>query len=115
MPTTITAQDAQPLEEGVYIVTVQPKDEDGNAVTPSAMTWTLTDRKGTVINSRSDVSATPGTSVTITLKGDDLQLTETADNWRELLVKYTYDSSAGSNLPGRDVLRFEIQPLAGVS
>jgi len=115
MPTTITATDDQPLEEGVLVVTVAPKDESGAAVSPSAMTWTLTNRAGTVVNSRSQVSVTPSTSVTIVLSGADLALLADSDNKRELLVEYTYSSSAGSNLPGKDVLRFEIQPLAGVS
>lgn len=117
MPTTITATADQPLEQGVYAVTVGPfVDETGDAVTPSAITWTLSDRAGAAVNGRTGVSVTPGSTVTIVLQGEDLQIADTLhDNRRELLIEWTYDSSLGNDLPGKDALYFEVQPLAGVS
>jgi hypothetical protein len=62
------------------------------------------------------VALVPATSVRIVLQGNDLAIgSPYFGNRRALLVEYTYDSSAGSNLPGKDVLYFEVQPLAGVS
>lgn len=118
MPTTTpaTALSFRPLERKTLVLTAAPVDETGAAVTPSAMTWTLTDRAGDVVNSRSAVSVTPGTSVAIVLSGADLQIGPTFhDNRRELLIEYTYSSSAGSNLPGGYVVRFEIEPASGIS
>lgn len=116
MPTTITDLDEQPIERGTFVVTVTPKDDTGAAVTPSAMSWTLTDMAGAAVNSRTDVSVTPGTSVAIVLSGADLQVgTSFLDNRRELLIKFTYTSSAGSGLPGREYLRFEVRPTVGES
>lgn len=117
MPTTITAVSDQPLEEGVLAVTFGPLvDETGAAVTPTSATWTLADRAGNVVNSRTGVSVTPGSSITVLLSGADLQIADTfLDNRRELLLEFVYDSSLGSNLPGKDALYFEVQPLAGVT
>lgn len=87
-------------------------DESGAAITPAAVSWTLTDRAGTVINSRSAVSVTPASVVTIVLSGDDLALNR--DPVRLLLVEATYNSSLGAGLPFREDIRFQISPLAGV-
>ena len=116
MTVPITTLGFMPLEKSVLVLTVNPLDENDAPVTPSAMTWSLTDLAGTVVNSRSNVSLTPATSVTITLSGNDLQLGSSFfNNVREVLVEYTYTSSAGSNLAGKHLVRFEIQPVAGES
>jgi hypothetical protein len=44
-----------PPEKGTAKVTVTFSDETGASVAPSAVTWTLTDRAGNVINDRLDV------------------------------------------------------------
>ena len=62
------------VEESSYIVNAAFEDEDGNAKSPDSVTWTLTDKYGTIINSREDVSETPGTSIDMVLYGDDLQI-----------------------------------------
>lgn len=107
-------------EEGTGIVGAAFTDEDASAVTPNAITWTLTDAAGTVINSREDVAvASPDTSIDIVLSGDDLQIltAEASQKYVErlILVKSTYDSSLGSDLPAKQSGAFLIENLVAVS
>lgn len=112
MPTTLTTR---AVEKSTFIITAAFTDEDDAAVVPNSITWSLTDKDGNVVNSRSAESETPATSVDIVLGGDDLALTEHADNERILTVETDYDSSLGSGLALRDEVRFRIAPLANVS
>ena len=113
MPTNLTTR-AQ--EESSYTITAAFTDEDGSAVTPSSVTWTLTDTYGNVINSRSGVSVTPGTSVDITLSGDDLAISESGDFINRILtVEAVYDSSYGTDLPLKDSATFQIDNLKAVT
>ena len=60
-------------EKSVYWITINFLDEDNNAMTPDVATWTLTDLKGNIFNSREDVSiVAPGSEETIELSGNDL-------------------------------------------
>lgn len=107
---------ANAREESTYAITVAYTDENGDAVTPTAVTWTLMDGAGTVINGRSAVSiATPSTSNTIVLKGDDLAVSDAGQLERVLLIEATYDSSLGSGLPLKKEYRFHVDDLVGVS
>jgi hypothetical protein len=108
MPTVLTSK---AIEESTYIITAAFTDEDGNAVTPNSLAWTLTDDQGAVINSRENVSLTPGESVQIVLSGDDLALAENDSRRRRVLVEGVYDSNAGSGLAIRDEVVFVIQEL----
>lgn len=110
MPTTITTK---AVEQSTYVVTVAFTDEDGDAVTPTAAAWSLRDGNGAIVNSREDVSATPGTSIDIVLQGDDLN----ADDGlaRILTVEATYNSDLGTGLPLKDEVTFTIDDLIGVS
>lgn len=105
-------------EEGTVDVDVVFKDENGAAEVPTAATWTLTDRRGTVINSRSAVTiGSLASTVTITLSGADLavQSGETARLVpRRLLVKATYDSSLGTGLPMTEEFTFNVINFAGI-
>ena len=113
MATTITVT---PAEEGTAKVAVSAfTDEAGTSVTPSAITWTLTDRRGTVINARTAVSVTPAASVAFLLTGDDLAVTTDTSTVRHLLITWTYNSTLGNGLVGRAVAIFSIEELAGVS
>lgn len=94
-------------EEGVYVITIAWEDEDGAAVTPDSATWTLTDNRGNVINSRSAVTISSlSTSNDIILEGDDLALTGTGVQ-REIRFSYTYTSDLGE-LSDEEVARFSI-------
>lgn len=104
------------IEKGTFIVTAAFTDDDGAAVTPNNLTWHLTDKEETIINSRSSVViAVPATSVDIVLSGDDLALDVGAGIERILTITGDYDSGAGSGLPLNDQAEFIIQPLVAVT
>lgn len=85
-------------EYSTYSVTIAYTDEDGNSITPSAVTWTLKDANSNTINSRSDVNiSVPGTSNDIILSGADLTISGN-DNKRILIVDITYSSDYGAGL-----------------
>jgi hypothetical protein len=110
MPTVLTTK---AVEKSTYIVTASFTDEDGNAATPNALTWTLTDGSGNVVNERSDVVIAPSSSVEIVLQGDDLATT--LSSVRYLTLEGNYDSDAGSNLPIKDEVRITIEDLEAVT
>lgn len=105
------------VEESTYVVTLTFTDAGGVAVTPDALTWSLTTPAGTVINARAGVVATPDTSVALVLSGDDLtmQAGETGTVRRLLTVQATYSSTEGANLPLRDEYLFNLRPLVLVT
>ncbi len=123
--TTLTSSTVLP-EEGVGIVQVEFKDEDGVAVTPNVgtITWTLTDNPpqggtATVINSREQVAITSAGTINIVLEGDDLQIltTEVENRFaqRAILVEYQYDSSVQSNLDDKQQHFFKVENLRYVT
>lgn len=92
------------MEKSTIAITASFEDEDGNDVTPTEATWTLTDDNGTVINSREQVEISSlSTSVTVVLKGDDLQILsgEASEEvaTRHFLIEALYNSSLGDGLP----------------
>ncbi len=101
-------------ERSTCVISVSFTDESGAAVTPTAVTWTLTDAAGTVINDREDESVTPASEVDIVLKGDDLALPEDTTSLRLLTVEATYNSTYGSGLPLKDCCRFYVENLPSV-
>lgn len=114
MPTTLSVH---ATERSTYIITASFTDEDGDPVTPNApLTWTLTDRDGNVINSRSAVTIAPDTSVDIVLTNNDLAIgTGASSRMYVLLIEGTYDSTLGSGLSLRDEARFTIDNLVKVT
>jgi hypothetical protein len=63
------------LEKSNYRLDWVLEDENGDAITPTALTWTLTDLSGNVINSRSAVVVTPlASSFSVFLTNADLAL-----------------------------------------
>lgn len=101
---------------GVFVCSFE--DEDGTAIIPNRVRWTLTTTNGqTVINNREHIDiAAPETSVAITLQGNDLQVLEAEMGQqyaaRLLTVEAEYDSDLGSNLPLIDALAFKIKNSA---
>jgi len=108
-------------EKSTYIVTCAFTDEDGDAVTPDSIVWTLADSSGNVINSRDQVSvATPAASIDIVLSGDDLQIggddeAALTQVGRRIIVEAVYDSDAGSNLPLKAEAAFVLENLTKIS
>ena len=107
------------MEEGTLALTLAFTDDTGQAVAPSAATWTLTDRSGNVINSRQDVTiSSPASTETIVLSGDDLAFQSDESGIyieRRILVEATYSSDLGSDLPMKYEAAFIIQNLKAVT
>ena len=106
MPSTLTTE---AVERSTYVVDLTFTDENGDAVTPTAVTWTLTDELGNVVNGRDGVTVSPVAEVAVVLSGLDLAVGgDLAGLGRRLLVEATYDSDLGSNLSLKDEVRFKI-------
>jgi Cu/Ag efflux protein CusF len=103
-------------EESTYIITCDFEDEDGNAIPPKTMTWTLSDADGNIINEKEDVEVTdPQASQDVTLKGDDLQAVDNDDFLRVFTVKATYDSEDyGNDLPFNGEIAFTLEDLVNI-
>jgi hypothetical protein len=86
------------VEESSRKYTVTWIDSDGDPVQPIAVTWTLTDRDGTVINSRSGVSETPGLTNTITLGAADLALADQTNDF-EYRVLTVHGDEGNASIP----------------
>lgn len=115
MPTTITSTKA--IEQSTFVITCSFTDEDGDAVAPDTLSWSLTDEDGTIINSREDVAVTsPSASEDIVLSGDDLALVSGhEEDERYLVLEGTYTSDAGTGLPIRDQVKFYVSNLKKVT
>ena len=89
------------LEDSTYVVTAAFTDEDGIAVVPNTVTWSLKDKSGTVINERTAVDETPASSLDIVLSGDDLDPGAPDSDVGLILLTVTapYDSALGAGLP----------------
>jgi hypothetical protein len=104
-------------EEGTAVVQCVFTDEDGGAVAPSSLTWTLSDRQGTIINSREDVDVSEGdlaSTTNIVLSGNDLAfLTDEEGDVAEriMTLKGVYSSTYGDDLPLRYEILFYISNL----
>ena len=103
--TTITNR---PAEGGHIIIDAAFFDEDGTAVTPETITWTLYDSSGTIINARDRVSVTPAATVSILVSGLDLAVADSSDLKRFALIEWTFNSSLGTGIPDKNEVRFEI-------
>lgn len=103
----MTTLNIKAVNESSYFITAAYADVDG-AFTPNALTWTLTDYEGTIINGRNAVSIpTPSTSNIIVLGADDLD----NDNGTERVftIEGNYNSlTFGNNLPLREQAKFTI-------
>jgi hypothetical protein len=86
-------------EGSTAVVTASFTDENGDALAPHTLTWTLTDTQGNVINEREDVAIdTPEAEEVIILKGDDLQLPSNVDDLFVIQFNGLYDSDIGTDL-----------------
>lgn len=103
------------VERSTYVVTLSFTDEDANPVVPDELKWTLTTVSGDVVNGLMDQNATPAATVTIILKGADLQILGLKDDGKRLLtVEGTYTSDAGPGLPINEEYEFTVRPLVAV-
>ena len=84
LPVEILSTNAS--EEGTYAIDeIQFLDSRDTPVIvipeTGSVTWCLTDKNGTIINSREDVPITSASSMTIVLSGDDLAISGNADKY----------------------------------
>lgn len=90
-----------------YIVQADFTDEDGAAVVPNTIQYSLTDQNGKIINSRDDVSVTPASSISIVLSGDDILVSDGLT--RLVTIEAVYNSAThGNDLPLVDQAKFTI-------
>jgi hypothetical protein len=102
------------IDRKTYIVPIGFLDHDNAPITPKTATWTLTDGRGNVINSRLNQAVSPlAETYDIVLHGLDTAYALAAE--RLVTVEFTYDSDLGNDLPGGDQARFEIDNLVTVT
>lgn len=99
-------------DKGSYAATISFTDENGDAVSPTAVEWSLYDGDGNVVNNRQDVSESPAATVTILLQDDDLDIGPVYAAPLFLFIDATYNSSLGSGLPLKLEYRIIVQGLA---
>jgi len=103
-----TTASVSPAESSTLKVTASFTDESGAAVTPTAVSWTLTDSVKNVVNARQAVALTAAASITFALTANDLALVGYVGAERVLLLEWSYTSTLGTNLPGKAQLLFNI-------
>lgn len=89
------------------VITASFTDEDGTAVAPNTVTYSLV-KDGSIVNNKEDISITPATSVNIVLSGLDLVAGTT-----KIIINGTYDSTYGNNLPLKMWECFEVIDVSG--
>lgn len=107
-----------PRERSTALVTIAWYDEEDNAVTPTAATWSLYDADGNVVNDRSAEAFHEALATTnhIVLTGADLAVLTTApDNRRCITLQATYNSTYGTGLTLTENAWFSIDDLVGVT
>lgn len=108
MPTTMRGS-IQAYGSG--IVTVKPTDDEGTEAKPTAASWSVY-RGGSIVNGLKDESI-PGDDLAVTmeivLSGDDLP-----PGTLYFVLKYTYTSTLGTDLPGRDWIGITVAGVPGV-
>jgi hypothetical protein len=96
-----------PNEGASIVITVAFKDVDGEDFIPKTCQWSLTDKAGTVINSRDRVPAAPATaSHDFVMYGDDLLFSDGKE--RVFTVEGTYDSAYMADQPYREEAKFTV-------
>lgn len=103
------------LERSTVALVASFRDEAGELITPTEITWSLTDGDGNVVNERAAVDVAPANQVTVVLSGDDLALEQGDDGRRQVVVRATYDGTLGDDLPIVGVLEFTVRNVPGVA
>jgi hypothetical protein len=114
MPSQLTSY---AVEKSTFAVACSFTDENDVPMVPDSVAWSLVDDSGTVINSLSDQVASPASTVTIVLSGDDLQLLDqtNASELRFLEISAVVTSDLGDDLPLKDSAEFKVINLQSIS
>ncbi len=96
--------------------TVEVKDEDGLVVTPTALTWTLTDEWGEVVNDKADQDASTLADLSLVDLAPTDTIVQTAERKkqhvpRKILFTATYNSNYGIGRQKKKEHSFEIKNL----
>ena len=101
-------------DKSLRTIVVAFTDDDDIAVTPTTITWTLTDISGSIINSRENVNvATPAAEIDVVLEGADVDYDDGEE--RVLTLKVVGNVNAGNSKTWYDEVRFQIEDLLNVS
>lgn len=100
-----------PAQGGAAKATISFTDENGDAVTPTSVKWTLSDPNGAIINSRSMVTLTPAASISWLMSGADLRIGGYGPE-RILTIDALYNSTLGNDVPLRAQASFTIEQFA---
>lgn len=100
-------------EGSTKTVEISFTDEAGVAMIPDAVTWSLYNGPGSIVNAREDVSITPAATVRIVLSGLDHVVTMEHEA-RNLVVKATYTSSDGASLPLVAGFSYSVTDVTGI-
>lgn len=103
------------LERSTVALVASFRDEADQLITPTAITWSLTDGDGNVVNERQAAEVAPAEQVTIVLSGDDLAMSAGDDGRRQVVIRATYDGTLGDDLPIVGVLEFTVRNVPGVA
>ena len=107
-------------ERSTYPIRCTFTDATGTAVTPEAVTWTLTTEAGAVINGRENQTEDPRPSLDVILSGADLAVSENQASVRRILTiraTYTtrYNEAEYVELPYLEQIGFDVQNLAAIT
>lgn len=101
-------------DKSSYFVTATFTDENGAAVIPTSIKWSLRSGSGATVNSRSQVTFTPpDDTITIVLSGADLAYSSGAS--RIMTIEALYNSTLGNGLPLNEEFSFDIEDLVGIT
>lgn len=100
------------FEKGTAVFALSFFDENSLAIAPNSIYYTLTDVKGSAINSIENMGySSPAASIYLVLSSNDLMISsgfELAQERRHLLLSANYNSSIGSNLSLRHLIKFDV-------
>ncbi len=102
------------LERSTVAVTASFRDENDELITPTGITWSLTDGEGNIINGRENVAISTANTVTIVLIGDDMAMTAGDDGRRHVVIRAQYNGDLGNGLPIVGVIEFTVRNILGV-
>jgi len=105
---------------GALVFTITFMDQNGVKVTPTTITWSLSDEKGSIINGRQNISVTPATNpVVIKLNGPDTQFvaggSDTGKRVLSIYAQYTDATLGTMNLPQEFPFDIEHLVLGGMN
>lgn len=98
-------------EGGTFFIPGVFLDSNSDAMTPNSCFYTITNDKGSIINSLDAIGFTPNSSFNIKLSGADLDLTSGFIGTKEtrfISITGEYDNSSYTNLPLRGGGYFDI-------